>query len=71
MIIRGIQFEGGVPVRVTADLTLEELAWIAGQAEETRGAGVASDLYDATTGELFNRYWDAGLPGYQRGDETS
>ncbi len=71
MLIRQINLDDhGRPEKVTAELTLDEalfLTTILGkqsgiQAGEVMPGGdaVQSGLYDAFTGELFNRFWSGG-----------
>lgn len=71
MEIKQINLEGDKPVKVLAELTFDELVYLAtvtgkfsaDKAEEILpGAGAQSnrEIYLCLTGELFNRFYDGG-----------
>jgi hypothetical protein len=71
MKIRRIELDGSKPVGVIAELSIEEAAQIANWAGSTSRAGAeVAEIYNALAGDLFNRFWDAGIIGYMRGDDT-
>lgn len=67
--IQNIELKDGEPVTLTVKMTTEDAAWIASQAGRTTGDKIAGDLYEDLTGQYFNRFWDAGLPGYLEGED--
>jgi hypothetical protein len=70
--ITRIDLEDGRPVRITAELTVEEAAqiakWTGSLSPVTGMTGETSELYGALTGSVFNRFWDDGVDGYLRGE---
>ena len=79
MKITSIDLEDRNPTRVRAELTIEELAFIAkftggmnfekAEAVINDGYTASNALYEATIGDVFNRFWDNGLQGYLDGDD--
>lgn len=81
MRIRQINLaRNGEPEKVTAELTLDEALYITTmigrqngiQANEIMpdGETIQHELYEALTGELFNRYWHDGA-AEARADRTT
>lgn len=77
MKIDAIQFEqgeeGAIPSEITVTMTRDEAAAIArvfgGFTDNdlfVRGLP-KTEIYDALTGDVFNRYWEAGLDGVRFG----
>ncbi len=73
MIIRTIELENGKPTKIVAELTVEEVAqiakWAGSLSPATGGTDETSELYEAATGDLFNRFWEDGVDGFLRGDD--
>lgn len=68
MIIEKIEFvqgeEGALPNVLTVSMTLAEAIWIAQKAGSERGGyPTTHDIYEALTGDVFNRYWQNGVDG--------
>lgn len=71
MIIKTIDLDDGRPVKITAELSVEEAAQIAQWTGRltTDQTSQTSEIYNALVGDVFNRYWDAGVDGYLRGED--
>jgi hypothetical protein len=74
MIIRRIELAASKPVSIVAELTIEEAAQIANWTGSLSPASSPSPvetsaMYEALTGDLFNRFWDGGVDGYLNGDD--
>ena len=73
VIIRRIDLEGGKPTKIVAELSVEQAAqiakWTGSLAPATGGTAETGELYEALTGDLFNRFWSDGVDGYLRGDD--
>lgn len=72
MHISNIEMSNGSPTGAKVDLSLDELVAIAKvfgrfsphKAEESGlEYSVTSEIYGCLVGELFNRFWDAGVDG--------
>ena len=65
MRIKKIKFddagEGVEPTHVTAEMTLEEVVWIAKNAGRQQGASPHNEIYSSLVGDVINRFWDGGL----------
>ena len=56
--------DGAQPNVITVSMTLAEAVWIAEKAGNERGGYPTShDIYEALTGDVFNRYWEDGIEG--------
>lgn len=68
--INNIELEDGKPVRITAELSIEEAAQIARWTGRltTEQTSQTREIYDSLVGDVFNRYWSDGVDGYMRGD---
>lgn len=73
MIIRRIELENGKPTKIVAELTIEQAAqiskWTGSLSPATGGNDETGAMYEALSGDLFNRFWDDGVDGYLRGDD--
>jgi hypothetical protein len=76
MEVLNVSLSKGLPTEVTVKLTIEELAVIGRMtgrlspitAEEVfpKAYEATSEMYDASVGEVFNRWWDGGIDDYLR-----
>lgn len=80
MRIRRISLDDeGMPELVTVELTRSEAVFltlltgeqngVTSEALMPGGSDVSAELYDAFTGELFNRYYDNGVDDAARGEQ--
>lgn len=77
MKIKIIELGADQPVRITAEMTMDEAAYLAritGKQNDLTsaeimagGSGANSEIYGCLTGDLFNRFYDDGVDGYLRG----
>ena len=81
MKTRGIRFskKNGKPTHVKVELTIREAGYLAiltGQHSDysanacwSNHAGENYDIYSELTDKFFNRFWEDGVNGWDRGDE--
>jgi hypothetical protein len=72
VIIRRIELEDGKPVKIVAEIGIGEAArmaqWTGSLAPATGGDDDTGGIYEALTGDVFNRFWSNGVDGYADGD---
>lgn len=64
MKVMSINLQEGMPSSVVVELTIEEATWIAQKVgKETGGDRVVQELWFGFTQNVFNPFYDDGVPG--------
>lgn len=72
--------KGTAPKTVTVTMTIDEAGAIAevfggfspvkfSQQFPNFDSDISGEIYDCLIGDVFNRFWDAGVNGWKRGEE--